>query len=100
MKPPKFNPQLAQEAWIGDAVLALFARLWIVRHYGGMCAERFQNLTSNAFLSCLGNPSEIEAKIGQTYQAQGWEAAVQFMESTLIPSFQKQEAKRRRLGKY
>jgi 23S rRNA maturation mini-RNase III len=43
--------RILEEAWVGDAVLALYARLRILRESGGVDAERFQRMTSNQFLS-------------------------------------------------
>jgi dsRNA-specific ribonuclease len=83
-----------ESAWIGDAVLALFARAWVLKERGSMDGEWFTRLTSNGFLSAFGAPTAVEAKIGKIYREQGLEAAFSFMESEFIPLFRKQMAKR------
>ena len=50
-------------AWVGDAVLALFARRWILEQTNISSKERakvFQAMTSNEFLSHFGEPTRIE----------------------------------------
>lgn len=83
-----------ERAWIGDAVLALFARSWVLKERGSMDGEWFTRLTSNGFLSAFGQPTRVEAKIGQIYREQGLEAAFVWMEGELIPLFKKQMANR------
>jgi dsRNA-specific ribonuclease len=83
-----------EQAWIGDAVLGLFARQWILRTYGSMDSALFTGLTSNHFLSCFGNPTAVEAKIGNVFQASGLDAAFAHIESELVPLFQKQQKNR------
>ena len=39
-----------EEAWIGDAVLSLFARTWILKNDKKIDAEKFSLITSNNFL--------------------------------------------------
>ena len=66
-------------AWIGDAVLALFARDWILRQQDiqpGKRIEVFTGMTSNRFLACLGEPTAIEARIGEIYQTEGLELSL------------------------
>ena len=83
-----------EQAWIGDAVLGLFARRWILSREGRMDAEMFARLSSNHFLSAIGNPTAVEAKIGRRYQSGGLEAAFAHIESELVPLFLQQEKKR------
>ncbi|MGB8168682.1 MAG: hypothetical protein WCF18_14390 [Chthoniobacteraceae bacterium] len=86
-------------SWIGDALLALFAREWIMAHeaqLGAPRAELFRDLTSNQFLSSFGPPSVVEARIGEAFRAGGLPAAQGYFDSTLLPAFQKQQAKRQR----
>jgi dsRNA-specific ribonuclease len=83
-----------EAAWIGDAVLALFARSWVLRERGSMDGEWFTRLTSNGFLSAFGAPTSVEAKIGKIYRDQGLEAAFAWMDAELIPLFRKQMAKK------
>lgn len=83
-----------EKAWIGDAVLALFARSWVLGERGCMDGDWFTRLTSNDFLSTFGNPTSIEAQIGMIYREQGLTAAFSWIEATLIPKFRQQMAKR------
>lgn len=85
-----------EKAWVGDAVLALFARKFVLRERSCMDAEWFTHLTSNGFLSALGNPTSVEAKIGRIYEEQGLDAAFAWMDETLVPLFRKQIAKKRK----
>ena len=86
--------QERETAWIGDAVLALFARQFVLRERQTMDGEWFTRLTSNEFLSAFGNPTRVEASIGKLYLANGLEAAFAWMEAELIPLFRKQTANR------
>lgn len=83
-----------EEAWIGDTVLDLFARTWILERKGSLCGETLIRMTSNQFLSCFGNPTSVEAKIGRIYREKGLEDAFSWIESELLPLFEKQEKKR------
>ncbi len=84
-----------EAAWIGDAVLALFARGFLLRERKSMDGEWFTRLTSNEFLSAFGNPTRVEASIGRLYQEQGMEAAFAWMEQNLLPMFRKQIGNKR-----
>lgn len=84
-----------EAAWIGDAVLALFARGFVLRERKAMDGEWFTRLTSNEFLSAFGNPTRVEASIGRLYQEQGMEAAFAWMEQNLLPMFRKQIGNKR-----
>jgi dsRNA-specific ribonuclease len=84
-----------EAAWVGDAVLALFARQFVLRERGSMDGEWFTKLTSNDFLSAFGNPTRVEASIGRIYQEQGLEAAFAWMSENLVPLFHKQTAGKR-----
>lgn len=91
------DEELRQEreaAWIGDAVLALFARQFVLKERNSMDGEWFTLLTSNGFLSAFGNPTRVEASIGKLYLAGGLAPAFEWMETELIPLFRKQIAKR------
>jgi dsRNA-specific ribonuclease len=79
-----------EDAWVGDAVLALFARQFVLRERNSMDGEWFTLLTSNDFLSSFGNPTRVEASIGRLYQQQGLDAAFAWMETELLPTFRKQ----------
>ena len=88
--------QILEEAWIGDAVLALYARLRILREDGAIDGDKSIRMTSNRFLGAFGEPSEVEAEIGRVYASQGLEAAFAFIEERLMPLHEKQEAGRAR----
>lgn len=97
MTPKESDIRLEREAaWIGDAVLALFARQFVLRERGNMDGEWFTLLTSNEFLSSFGNPTRVEAGIGRRYQEHGLAAAFAWLEQELLPPFRKQLAKRTR----
>lgn len=99
MKPHRKDDSLRREqemAWIGDTVLDLFARLRILREHGTVSGEILRDMTSNQFLACFGNPTSVEAKIGTIYQTEGMDAAFAWIESELIPMYQKQAKNRRR----
>jgi len=64
-----------EEAWIGDAVLALWVREWILRHLGRLDGELLVLATSNHFLSRFGRPTAVEAQIGRVFEEEGLEAA-------------------------
>lgn len=90
------------KAWIGDAVLALFAREWILRQKNIRVDQRadvFKRMTSNQFLSSVGEPTRMEAEIGMVYESDGLKAAFAFIESTFLPVFRKQENNRRKAGR-
>ncbi|MGB0292016.1 MAG: hypothetical protein ACPGIA_05490 [Luteolibacter sp.] len=82
--------QEREEAWVGDAVLALFARQYVLRERNRMDGNWFTHLISNDFLSTFGNPTSIEASIGRLYREQGIDAAFAWMEAELVPTFRKQ----------
>jgi hypothetical protein len=86
--------EVLKEAWVGDAVLSLYARLRILREDGGIDGAKSVRLTSNQFLSCFGEPSEVEAEIGQVYTSQGLDAAFAYIETRLVPRVERHEAKR------
>ncbi len=101
MTPPNDDPlvRLRQDAWVGDAVLELYVRGWVLRHHGQMNAELKTRFTCNQFLNCIGNPTKVEADIGIIYQGQGLDAAFAWIRENLEPLFIKQEAKRVRTGR-
>ncbi|WAC19858.1 ribonuclease III domain-containing protein [Luteolibacter sp. SL250] len=81
-------------AWIGDAVLALFARQFVLRERNMMDGEWFTRMTSNEFLSAFGNPTRVEASIGKLFLEGGLDAAFAWMDAELVPLFRRQIAKR------
>ncbi|NQY31742.1 MAG: hypothetical protein HRT56_01060 [Coraliomargarita sp.] len=91
------------QAWIGDAVLALFARKWILNQpeiKPKQRAELFIRMTSNKFLSAVGEPTAMEAEIGVIYESDGIEAAFSHIEQKFVPLFKKQQAKAKQPGSY
>ncbi|NLT69986.1 MAG: hypothetical protein GXX91_04750 [Verrucomicrobiaceae bacterium] len=82
-------------AWVGDTVLDLYARTWILEHRGTVCGDTLRRMTSNQFLACFGNPTAVEAKIGAIYREEGMEAAFAWMEREILPLFEKQERNRK-----
>ena len=91
----KDDIKIEQElAWVGDAVLGLFARKWILEKEKKMNAKMFTRMTSNIFLNSLGNPTKVEAKIGLIFNNEGLEEAFSHIEKSLLPLFMKQEKKR------
>ena len=90
-----------EKAWVGDAVLALYAREWILRQTDIPLAERaavFKDMTCNQFLSALGQPTQMEADIGIVYEQNGLAAAFAFIEERFLPVFKKQRQNRRHQG--
>ena len=87
--------QERETAWVGDAVLALYARQFVLRERDAMDGEWFTRLTSNEFLSAFGNPTRVEASIGKIYLEGGLDAAFAWMDTNLIPLFRKQVANKR-----
>jgi hypothetical protein len=84
--------ELKDLAWTGDAVLALWAREWLLeqpRHPLFTRQELFIRLTSNAFLQSLGEPTRVEAQIGIIYKDQGLGAAFAHLDAHLRPQFEK-----------
>jgi dsRNA-specific ribonuclease len=88
--------RLRQDAWLGDAVLELYVREWILRRENRVDAEMKRRFTCNEFLNCLGVPTRVEARIGVVYREQGLQAAFDCVGRELEPLFLKQEANRKR----
>lgn len=94
---PPSDPTAEQElAWIGDAVLGLWARERVLRERGAIDTKAFLHLTANEHLQGAGRPTRVEAEIGVVYRADGLAAAFAYIEARLLPMFQRQEANRRR----
>ena len=83
-----------ESAWIGDAVLCLYAREYVLKTTGTMATEEFTAMTSNAFLASFGPPTQVEAKIGEVYQKQGLAAAFDHIEKEYLPLYLKQKRNR------
>jgi dsRNA-specific ribonuclease len=83
--------QMRNDAWIGDAVLALFARSWLLQTVQGENSKDrnrlFELWVSNLFLSSFGEPTSVEAAIGRTYASGGLPAAFAFIEDNLLNRF-------------
>jgi len=86
--------KVLEEAWVGDAVLCLYARERILREDGVIDAEKLRRMTSNQFLASLGEPSDVEAEIGRAYGEGGLAGASAWIEERLMPLFNRQEVKR------
>jgi dsRNA-specific ribonuclease len=87
---------LLEQAWLGDAVLALYVREMILRDDGALDGDKYTRMTSNQFLSAWGEPTAVEAEIGRLYQQEGLPAAFQWIETRLVPVFARQEQNRRK----
>jgi hypothetical protein len=85
---------LRKEAWIGDAVLELYARKLVLAESGERDVARKVRLVRNSFLSHLGQPTRVEAEIGRRFREEGLDAAFGWIEEHLQPLFRKQEANR------
>ena len=83
-----------EEAWVGDAVLALFVREWILEEDGILDGDKFIRFTSNDFLRATGNPTSVEAEIGRVYSAEGLNPAFDHIREKLLPVFLRQEKAR------
>ena len=53
--------RLRAEAWVGDAILALYVREWILAEEGAINGKLFVEFTSNDFLRRTGNAGGLEA---------------------------------------
>ena len=83
-----------EAAWIAHVVLALYAREFVLRERGCMDGVWFTHLTSNEFLSAFGNPTSVEAKIGNIYRDEGLAPAHAYIEREFLPLFKKQILKK------
>lgn len=88
--------RLLEDAWLGDAVLALYVRARILREQQRLDGEQYARMTSNQFLSAIGEPSAVEAEIGKIYAEGGLSKAFSWIEERLIPVYERQEQKRKR----
>ena len=87
---------LLEQAWIGDAVLSLYARRLILAESGAIDSQALERMTSNHFLASIGEPSSVEAEIGRVYKAEGLESAFLWIETHLLPIYRRHEEKRQR----
>lgn len=87
--PPDLDPQCRAEAWVGDAVLALYVREWILSfNAGAIHGDYFIEFTSNKFLRLTGNATGVEACIGRIYTADGLAAANSWIDENLRPKME------------
>ncbi|CAI8266679.1 MAG: Uncharacterised protein [Opitutia bacterium UBA7350] len=94
--------QQRTDAWIGDAVLALFARQWILEQTDinpTDRAEAFTQLTANQFLASFGDPTAVEASIGRIYQSKGLQVTFEYIKTNYIPLYLKQRNNRRKTNR-
>ncbi len=83
--PPDLDPKIRAQAWVGDAILALYVREWILSFRGEIDGKLFIEFTSNQFLRLVGNATGVEAQIGRIYKSNGMEAAYAWIEQNLRP---------------
>jgi hypothetical protein len=93
-QPPTEESRERELAWVGDAVLGLYAREDVLRRLGRIDMGAFKDLTSNAFLAALGRPTRVEAEIGLVYQRDGLVAAFAYIEARIAPLWKAQETRR------
>ena len=77
------NERVRNQAWIGDAVLSLYVREWLSPRIDRTVPDRnalYELFTSNQFLSGFGEPTAVEAEIGQIYLEQGLPAAFAYIQ--------------------
>ncbi len=86
--PPDLDPVVRAQAWVGDAILALYVREWILSFKGGIDGQLFIEFTSNNFLRLTGNATGVEAQIGRIFKAEGLEAAYAWIEQHLRPKME------------
>jgi hypothetical protein len=91
---PREEAAIREEAWIGDAVLALYARRWLLENtpQDADRTDLFIRMTSNRFLTAFGEPTRVEARIGRVYEEGGLSAAFALLDETILPLFKKQNA--------
>ncbi|MDZ7638708.1 MAG: ribonuclease III domain-containing protein [Bryobacterales bacterium] len=88
--------RLQREAWIGDAVLTLFARTRILATENRVDAELAAAMTSNQFLSAFGDPTSAEAELGRVYEEYGLTYAFDWIDAQWMPLFRRQRERRLR----
>ena len=82
---PDQDPVARAQAGVGDAVLALYVREWILSFKGEIDGALFIEFTSNNFLRLTGNATGVEAQIGRIYKEAGLAAANTWIEENLRP---------------
>ncbi|HIX88353.1 MAG TPA: hypothetical protein H9976_04480 [Candidatus Akkermansia intestinavium] len=96
--PPDLDPVVRAQAWVGDAILALYVREWILSFRGGIDGKLFIEFTSNDFLRLTGNATAVEAQIGRIFKSDGLEAAYAWIEHTLRPRMEERLHRLRHKG--
>ena len=91
--------ELRQQAWVGDAVLELYARTRILAEEHERNAPKLIRFVRNAFLNSIGQPTRVEAEIGRRYTESGLDVAFDWIREHLEPLFAKQEANLQLNGK-
>ena len=86
--------QLQREAWVGDAILELYARLQILEEDQRVDGDKCRRMTSNQFLATMGDPTILEAELGRVYRDKGMEAAFHWIRLRLMLLFVRQEENR------
>lgn len=86
--PPDLDPVTRAQAWVGDAVLALYVREWILSFKGQIDGKLFIEFTSNDFLRLTGNATAVEAQIGRVYKSEGLKAANAWIDENLRPKME------------
>lgn len=81
--------RVRDQAWIGDAVLALYARMWALRNVrdASLRSAVFTHFTSNHSLAAIGDPTRVEAQIGDAFAAGGLQSGFDFISLKLLPVF-------------
>ena len=85
---PDQDPVARAQAWVGDAILALYVREWILSFKGEIDGALFIEFTSNNFLRLTGNATGVEAQIGRIFKSDGLEAAYAWIEHHLRPKME------------
>lgn len=86
------------EAWVGDAILALYVREWILSFRKEIDGKLFIEMTSNDFLRLTGNATGVEAQIGRVFKSDGLEGAYAWIEHHLRPRMEERLHVLRRRG--
>ena len=86
--PPDLDPKVRAQAWVGDAILALYVREWILSFRGQIDGKLFIECTSNDFLRLTGNATGVEAQIGRIFISEGLEAAYAWIDHHLRPKME------------
>ncbi|MEG0024732.1 MAG: hypothetical protein RR553_04725 [Akkermansia sp.] len=92
--------RLRIEAWVGDAILALYVREWILEEEKAINGSLFIEFTSNDFLRRTGNATGVEAQIGRVFKSDGLEAAYAWISQNLRPKMEERWHSLRRRPQY